>query len=397
MDAYRDIQTAPAGSREHMVDPDRLTAAAADWSPRTGLIAHLAARGILSPETLERLHAATIDHPAAVRDGDPGLLPTPRVAGDGDATTDHPGEETPAAQAGSTFRVPAATGRYSVLRLHQSGGLGQVWLARDTAVGREVALKTLRPERAAAESARSRFLREARVTGQLEHPSIVPLYDLAVDGADPFYVMRFISGRTLAEAAADYHKRRAAGTAGPLDLNTLLDAFINVCLAVAFAHSRNVLHRDLKGQNIVVGEYGETFLLDWGLAKSVGEMDESTPTMVAGEDGATDLTKTGAAIGTPAYMAPEVAAGQPATKASDVYGLGAILHAVLAGRPPYSGSTAAEVLQKVAVEEPTPITEANPAAPPALRRRLPQGDGPRPSRALLLGRGGGNRSPPLAG
>ena len=323
MDAYRDIQLLLLALRKRVVDPDRLTAAAVDWSPRTGLISHLAARGVISPETLELLEAATIDHPAAVHDGDPSLQPTPRVAGVGDATTDHPGDETPSAAAPDDGpRDSAPSNRYKVLRLHQSGGLGQVWLARDTAVGRDVALKTLRPERAAGVSARSRFIREARVTGQLEHPSIVPLYDLAVDGADPFYVMRFISGRTLAEAAADYHKRRAAGTAGPLDLNSLLDAFINVCRAVAFAHSRNVLHRDLKGQNIVVGEYGETFLLDWGLAKSVGEMDESTPTMVAGEDGASDLTKTGAAIGTPAYMAPEVAAGAAATKASDVYGLG---------------------------------------------------------------------------
>ena len=349
-----------------MVDPDRLAAAAADWSPGRGLIAHLAERGAISPESLERLAAVTIDHrPEAVRDGDRSLEFTPRVAGDRDGTTDLPLLDTPVGRQPATSHDPAATGRYRVLRLHKAGGLGQVWLARDTAVGRDVALKTLRPERAAAESARSRFIREARVTGQLEHPSIVPLYDLAGNAADPFYVMRFISGRTLAEAAADYHKRRAAGTTGPLDLNTLLDAFINVCRAVAFAHSRNVLHRDLKGQNIVVGEYGETFLLDWGLAKPIGDPEQSTPTIVAGEDGASDLTET-AAVGTPAYMAPEVAAGGRATKSSDVYGLGAILYAVLAGRPPYTGASGAEVMQKVTLGEPTPVTDANPAAPPAL-------------------------------
>ena len=367
MDVYRDIQLLVVALRDRVIDPDRLAAAAADWTPGAGLIAHLAERGVISAESLERLAAVTIDHrPEAVRDGDPSLERTSRVAGDGDGTTDLPVPfDTPeGTTTGDTHELPAS-GRYRVLRLHKAGGLGQVWLARDTAVGRDVALKTLRPERAAAESARSRFIREARVTGQLEHPSIVPLYDLAGNAADPFYVMRFISGRTLAEAAADYHKRRAAGTTGPLDLNTLLDAFINVCRAVAFAHSRNVLHRDLKGQNIVVGEYGETFLLDWGLAKPIGDPEQSAPTMVAGEDGASDLTET-AAVGTPAYMAPEVAAGGRATKSSDVYGLGAILYVVLSGRPPYTGASGAEMMQKVALGEPVPVTDANPAAPPAL-------------------------------
>ena len=136
-----------------------------------------------------------------------------------------------------------------------AGTFGQVWRARDAVVGREVALKTIRATWAGSAWARARFLREARITGRLEHPSIVPLYDLIdpADGASPCYAMRFVAGRTLAEAAAEYHRRRKAGAVGPLDLAALLDAFLAVCRAVAFAHSRGVLHRDLKGQNVVLG------------------------------------------------------------------------------------------------------------------------------------------------
>ena len=179
--------------------------------------------------------------------------------------------------------------------------------------------------------------------------------------------MRFVSGRTLAEAVADYHRRRAEGKAGPLDLNTLLDAFVSVCRAVAFAHSRNFLHRDLKGQNIIVGEYGEVFLLDWGLAKSIGLLEDlKSPDEDFDGDWDAEMTAPGSSVGTPAYMAPEVAGGGAATKASDIYGLGAILYALLSGHSPYGGATAAEVVKKVTTTDFAPITETNPSAPPAL-------------------------------
>src|SRR5262245_5671005 len=143
--------------------------------------------------------------------------------------------------------VPDSRDRYTLSRLHATGGIGRVWLARDDALGRDVALKELRPERATHPAVWARFLKEARITGQLEHPGIVPIYEMGHRPEDqaPFYTMRFVRGRTLAEAVAAYHRNRAQGTAGPLDLRELLTALVGVCNAVAYAHSRGVLHRDL--------------------------------------------------------------------------------------------------------------------------------------------------------
>jgi serine/threonine-protein kinase len=267
--------------------------------------------------------------------------------------------------------------RYQALRLYRQGGLGSVWLARDTLLGRDVALKTIRSDRPATGEMAARFVAEARVTGRLEHPSIVPLYDLVPAGdsatgaavhAGPRYVMRFVTGRTLSEAAADYARKRHEGEATRMDLAGLLDAFINVCRAVAYAHSRGVIHRDLKGLNVILGGYGEVFLLDWGLAKTSADIDPvpDATGSAADETGAFAETGAGARVGTPAFMAPEVAAGQPATRASDVYGLGAILYEVLTGRPPCAGKNAAEILERLAAADPTPIREVNPSAPPAL-------------------------------
>jgi serine/threonine protein kinase len=278
--------------------------------------------------------------------------------------------------------IPALAGeRYEARRLHRQGGLGAVWFAHDRLLGRDVALKTIRPDRIATREALARFIQEARVTGQLEHPSIVPLYDLvasdglaasAIEGAGPpagpRYVMRFVTGQTLTEASVDYHRKRAAGQATRMDLAALLDAFIAVCRAVAYAHSRGVLHRDLKGLNVILGGFGEVFLLDWGLAKTGTDDGSHAPIAsdVADATGAFTETAAGARVGTPAFMAPEIAAGHPATRQSDVYGLGAILYDLLAGRPPYTGKNAAEILKHLAAGDPAPIHDLNPSAPPAL-------------------------------
>jgi eukaryotic-like serine/threonine-protein kinase len=250
--------------------------------------------------------------------------------------------------------------RYTLTRLHASGGIGRVWLARDTAFGRNVALKELRPERAALATHRTRFLQEARITGQLEHPGIVPVYELALRPHDqqPFYTMRFVRGRTLAEAARGYHHTRARTQAALLDLVPLLNAFVTVCNTAAYAHSRGVIHRDLKGENVVLGDFGEVVVLDWGLAKLVdqapGEPDDPSVVTDHASSSELGLTLQGQTIGTPAYMAPEQAAGRLDLigRHTDIYGLGAILYEVLTGRPPFSGSDTHEILRKVREEQP---------------------------------------------
>ena len=256
----------------------------------------------------------------------------------------------------SSLPHPQSRERYTRTKLHARGGIGQVWLARDGELGRDVALKELRPDRAENPVTWERFLKEARVTGQLEHPGIVPIYDLARRSHDqqPFYTMRFVKGHTLAEAITAYHQKRIAGTSGSLDRQALLNAFVAVCNAVAFAHSRGVIHRDLKPQNIVAGDYGEVIVLDWGLAKLLDrpEQDPGTPPVVLEEE--QGATMPGQVLGTPAYMAPEQAAGRLdlIDQRTDVYGLGAILYEILTGGPPFAGSSSNEILRKVQTEEP---------------------------------------------
>ena len=200
--------------------------------------------------------------------------------------------------------IPRPQERYTVTRLHASGGIGRIWVARDSAFSRNVALKELRPERAAFPAHRARFLQEARITGQLEHPGIVPVYELAIRAADqqPFYTMRFVKGRTLSEAARAWHQTRRQAQAGMLDPVPLLNAFITICNTIAYAHSRGVIHRDLKGENVVLGDFGDVVVLDWGLAKLVDQKGEPDETSVeVGYAGPIDigLTVQGQAMGTP--------------------------------------------------------------------------------------------------
>jgi serine/threonine-protein kinase len=283
--------------------------------------------------------------------------------------------------------APEGRSRYALTRVHAKGGIGQVWLARDTDLEREVALKELRPEQASNPTALQRFLREARITGQLDHPGVVPIYEVARGGGDgdgrPFYTMRFIRGRTLSRAVADYHQKREAGEARRVELLALIQAFVGVCQTVAYAHSKGVIHRDLKGQNILLGEFGEVILIDWGLAKLVDQPGDGEAYADDAATGAwpgigsaaapgtgTDagLTVAGQAMGTPAYMAPEQAEGRVERigRRTDVYGLGAILYEILAGRPPFDGEKTHEVLRKVVEQSADPPRRFNFNAPRAL-------------------------------
>ncbi len=253
------------------------------------------------------------------------------------------------------------SGPYTDPTPHAKGGLGEVFKATDPGLHRVVAIKQLLPHHADRPDSRRRFLVEAEVTARLEHPGVVPVYRLFADAAGrPAYAMRFVQGATLDDAVRAYH----AGPADPVAFRRLLLSVLQVCQTVAYAHSRGVIHRDIKPQNVMLGQFGETLVVDWGLAKVVGRAADRAAdgpagegTLVLADDGSGGHTQMGSAVGTPAYMSPEQAAGRwdVIDHTTDVYGLGATLFAVLTGRPPLELGNW-----------------------PALQQRIQQGDIPRP-------------------
>lgn len=278
---------------------------------------------------------------------------------------DHSLEESSAAEGAEPAHRPRSESptqsRYDALRLHASGGIGQVWRAHDRHLDREVALKELLPGAAGNAKIAARFVREARLTGQLEHPGIVPVYELAFDSAsdEPFYTMRLVHGHTLTDAIAAHHARRAEGRPEPLDFVALLAAFVAVCNTIAYAHSRGVLHRDLKGDNVVLGDFGEVIVLDWGLAKLVDQPDDVVETFDGTGSDDPKLTRQGEVVGTPAYMASEQAEGRLdwIDHRTDIFGLGAILYEILTGRPPFVGADTIDVLIQAVRGKPQPPHE----------------------------------------
>jgi serine/threonine protein kinase/Tfp pilus assembly protein PilF len=285
MDTERNLLFGVIAFQNGAVDADRLAEAYAEWvtEPTQALADLFVDRGCMTDEQRSELEkvvaeelaahggdaqvtlAATLDgrsleaiREVAVPDGLPGSKPSlsPRMEGSHVVLERLSDGETETRE------------RYTLTHLHAKGGMGRVWLARDGALGRQIALKELRPDQTGNSIVCSRFLYEARITAQLEHPGIIPVYELC-EGKVPYYTMRFVRGRTLSEAIRTYHKKRAAGKADSVELVGLLTAFGDVCHAVAYAHSRGIIHRDLKGQNVVLGDYGEVMVLDWGLAKRI--------------------------------------------------------------------------------------------------------------------------------
>lgn len=281
--------------------------------------------------------------------------------------------------------VPAvleSPGRYTREHLHAQGGMGRIKLVHDEYLRRDVALKELpvegSEERGNAQEGvtpistprEARFLQEARITGQLEHPSIVPVYELG-HRADRtlYYTMKFVRGETLEQRI-----RGESSLAGRL---LLLPHFVDLCQAVAYAHDRGVIHRDLKPSNVMVGTFGETMLIDWGLAKARGledvhasELAHTLRHISMGKVEGIANTVYGQILGTPSYMPPEQAKGllDQVDECSDVYSLGAILYQIITGKPPFSGKNAWEVIQKVKNDSPAPIKSLVRRAPRELIR-----------------------------
>ncbi len=267
---------------------------------------------------------------------------------------------------GARNLTPASAGvsRYQVVRFHAKGGLGYVSVARDQELNRDVALKEIQPQFADDPNSRAKFILEAEVTGGLEHPGIVPIYGLGcyADGK-PYYAMRFIRGTSLADAIDRFHAELKSGelpvAQRTIQLRSLLQRFIAVCQAIQYAHSRGVIHRDIKPGNVMLGDFGETLVVDWGLAKTVlsdskldAQQDVSTQDSVKLEPisaGNVTPTRMGSAVGTLQFMSPEQSAGRndQMGPAADVYSLGATLYNLLAGQPWVSGQTVGELLETI--------------------------------------------------
>ncbi len=281
----------------------------------------------------------------------------------------------------------AGSERYRLLRSHAQGGLGAVFVALDTELNREVALKQILDRHADDQTSRSRFLLEAEITGGLEHPGIVPVYGMGLyENGRPYYAMRFIRGDSLKEAIGVFHSHSPVPAATEradqeidrsakvrpdvsegshdLELRKLLRRFLDVCNAVDYAHSRGVLHRDIKPANIILGKHGETLVVDWGLAKATGKGDASTGerTMAPMSASGSAETLPGSAMGTPSYMSPEQARGEidQLGPRSDVYSLGATLYCLLTGVPPIQHENVESVLLAVQKGEFPPPRELAP-------------------------------------
>ena len=298
----------------------------------------------VDPGVLQRLSQG-LDHEASLV----------TVSARGPTREEAPGEATvrlPVSGRGGPGAPPppsaSSAARYTVTGELGRGGMGIILSGRDTAIRREVAIKVQHRDAGWRPEAQARFFEEAQVQGQLEHPNICPVHELGVDAAgSAYFTMKMVRGRSLAEILDDPQG---------MTRGKLLRAFLGVCDAVAFAHSRGVIHRDLKPANVMIGEYGETLVMDWGLAKIVGQGGDASAVQTLRSECATFHSMAGTVVGTPAYMPPEQARGEVDAVGphSDIYALGAMLYEILSGHPPYRGTTAMEIVEQVRVAAPPP-------------------------------------------
>jgi serine/threonine-protein kinase len=238
-------------------------------------------------------------------------------------------------------------GPYQILRKVGEGGMGEVFLAYDLSCGRRIAIKRIRSDLKEYRILYNRFLKEARITSQLSHPAIIPIYDIVREGDLIYYTMPYLEGQTLKQLLRDIRKRekeRQNAQAGSVP--SLVRIFISVCQAIAYAHSKGVLHRDIKPENIFVGRYGETKILDWGLADLMESQEEGVS--VQRKEGA--LTRIGKVVGTLSYMAPERALGASATIQTEIYALGVVLYQILTLTLPFKRKSLASFKSKVGQE-----------------------------------------------
>lgn len=288
------------------------------------------------------------------------------------------------------------SGRIRVSEELAQGGMSYVLRGSDTKLRRDLALKvTPLPHSEMPKAHLARFVEEAQITAQLEHPNIVPVHDYGVspDGRI-FFSMKLVRGRSLESILYD-RSRGDPSTLSEFGLRRLLDVFLQVCQAIEYAHARGVIHRDLKPANIMVGDYGEVLVVDWGVAKLLDKKGPTAVSTSSGQDTTAEMassaeetgdapaveapdvtslrkgavhwaTQHGTVIGTPAYMSPEQARGAAVDERADLYALGVILYEILCGEVPFDGDDAAEILARVRNEKPRRPSEIDPSTPLAL-------------------------------
>ena len=280
--------------------------------------------------------------PTLAGDPRPSDAPTTDLPGPADEATDDLGRAAGEPAEGPTVGARVRyVGDYELRRVLGRGGMGVVYRARQMSLNRTVALKMLAAGALAGDDDLRRFRNEAEAVAQLDHPHIVPIHEVGVHDGRHYFSMKLIAGGSLAERLAAYRD----------DPRAAARLVATAAEAVHHAHQRGILHRDLKPSNILLDESGAPHVSDFGLAKRIAADSEQT--------------RTGALVGTPAYMAPEQASGRrgAVTTAADVYGLGAVLYALLAGRAPFGGASALEVLDQVRARPPEPPSRSNPRVP----------------------------------
>jgi serine/threonine protein kinase/formylglycine-generating enzyme required for sulfatase activity len=383
MEKDRDLLFAILALQMGFLTRDQIVECGAVWASdrAKSLPELLAEKGYLAESTRLVLDALVAEHEAHVGGGDAGkslgsitidedvrhsLLGLP--LGDTEKRTLVQLKARPCDPVETVVLTREAQDRYTLGPLLGQGGLGRVVEATDQVLGRKVAVKEMIQGTESARHLR-RFLREGEIAGALSHPNIIPVHDIGIrtiGGAKtPFFVMTCIEGRDLKEILKSV-EREDKGVIREFSRHRLLQVFQDVCLAMAYAHDQGVIHRDLKPANIMVGHYGEVYVVDWGLAKVIGtSLEDDTETLpsqpsTSESSGApSSLTVEGDILGTPAYMPPEQADGRvnELDERSDIYSLGAILYEILTFRPPFTGSSKFNLIARVLLDDVTPPTK----------------------------------------